>query len=190
LLALSGCAAPLCAQGTPQQRIEPVYKAAEADYGAGRYPAAAHRLETILPYAARDFEVHELLGLIYGSMAENAKALGQLQLAVQLKPDSAAARTNLGTILLDSGKADLASEQFRKALQLEPTNYDANHNLGELYVKSGQVAESAGAVCKSLPRETRCVRQRLRSGHGRFSARPAGRSPAGHQGSGKREKKR
>jgi tetratricopeptide (TPR) repeat protein len=149
LLALSGCAAPLCAQGTPQQRIEPVYKAAEADYGAGRYPAAAHRLETILPYAARDFEVHELLGLIYGSMAENAKALGQLQLAVQLKPNSAAARTNLGTILLDSGKADLASEQFRKALQLEPTNYDANHNFGELYAKSGQVAEAQALFARA-----------------------------------------
>ncbi len=110
---------------------------------------AAQRLETILPEAARNFEVHELLGLIYASKSEKAKALTELQLAAQLKPDSAAARTNLGTILLYSGKADLASEQFRKALQLEPANYDANHNLGELYVRSGQLARAQPLLARA-----------------------------------------
>lgn len=149
LLAASGCAALLCAQGTSQQRLEAIYKAAAADYDAGRNAEAAHRLETVLPYATRSFEVHELLGLVYASMSDSARALSQLQLAVQLKPDSAAGRTNLGAILLSSGKADLASEQFRKALQLEPANYDANHNLGELYAKSGQVAKAQPLLARA-----------------------------------------
>lgn len=141
-VAVFGCAASLCAQSTTLQSVEAVYKAAAADYDAGHYADAAHRLEGILADASRNFEVHELLGLSYASMSENAKALSQLQLAVQLKPNSAAARTNLGAILLYSDKADLASEQFRKALELEPANYDANHNLGEMYAKSGQVAKA------------------------------------------------
>ena len=142
LLAATGCAALLCAQGAPNQKLDATFHAAVADYNAGHYPQAAHQLETMLPYAAKSFEVHELLGLSYASISENAKALDQLQLAVQLKPDSAAARTNLGAILMHSGKAAAAAGQFRKALQLEPENYDANHNLGELYANSGQIAQA------------------------------------------------
>jgi len=142
LMAVSGCAALLCAQGLPNQSPDTTYQRAVADYNAGRYPLAAHRLEALLPFAARNFEVHELLGLVYASMSENAKALDQLQFAVQLRPDSAAGRVNLGAILLQLGKGTQAAGQFKKALQLEPTNYDANHDLGDLYAKTGQVAEA------------------------------------------------
>ncbi len=149
LLALSGCSALLCAQAIPTLAPDSAYKAAATDYGAGRYAEAASRLESVLPYAAGNFEVHELLGLTYASMSENAKALSQLQLAVQLKPNSAAARTNLGAILLYSGNADLASEQFGKALQLEPANYDANHDLGELRAKSGELAKAQSLFARA-----------------------------------------
>lgn len=142
LLALSGCAALLCAQSAPGQGLDAAYQAAEADYSAGHYAQAAHRLETVLPEATKSFAVHELLGLVYASMAENAKALDQLRLAVELKPEDAAARTNLGATLLQAGQETEAAEQFRKALELEPANYDANHNLGELYAKNGQVAQA------------------------------------------------
>lgn len=119
-----------------------MYQQAVKDYDAGQYAQAAHQLETILPYAAKNFEVHELLGLAYASLAQNAKALTQLQLAVQLKPDSAAGQTNLGAMLLHAGKSAEAAVQFHKALQLEPMNYNANHDLGELYANSGKVADA------------------------------------------------
>lgn len=149
LLALSGSAVLLCAQSTPQQRVETAFKLAESDYSAGRYADAARQLEIILPLATRNFEVHELLGLSYASTSENGKAIEQMQLAVQLRPDSASARTNLGTILLYSGKSEPAAEQFRKALQLEPANYDANHNLGELYIGSGQLAKAQPLLARA-----------------------------------------
>jgi tetratricopeptide (TPR) repeat protein len=141
-LAISGSALLLCAQDVPNQKLDSIFQSAVASYNAGRYPQAAQQLETILPYAARNFQVHELLGLTFASLSQNADALNQLQIAVQLKPDSAVARTNLGAILLRSGKAEQAAAEFRKALQLEPANYDANHDLGELYAKSGHVAEA------------------------------------------------
>ncbi|HVT99718.1 MAG TPA: tetratricopeptide repeat protein [Acidobacteriaceae bacterium] len=93
--------------------------------------------------------MHELLGLSYAAMSENAKALEQLEIAVQLKPDSAAARTNLGAMLLEAGEADPTAEQFHKALQLEPGNYDANHNLGELYVRAGQLAKAQPMLARA-----------------------------------------
>lgn len=141
-LAAVGCASLLWGQGVSNQKLDATFQAAETDYNAGRGARAAQQLESILPYAGKSFEVHELLGLSYASISQHAKALEQLRLAVQLKPDSAAGRTNLGAMLLHSGKAAEAAEQFRKALQLEPGNYDANHDLGELYANSGEVSKA------------------------------------------------
>jgi tetratricopeptide (TPR) repeat protein len=59
-----------------------------------------------------------------------------------LNPNSAAARTNFGTILFHSGKAALAGEQFREALLLDPQSFDANHNLAEFLLQSGKIAEA------------------------------------------------
>ena len=107
------------------------------------------QLEALLPYAPRTFEVHELLGLVYAGGSQDAKAVEQLEIAARLKPDSAAARTNLAASLFHSGKSELAEAQFRKALELEPRNYDANHNLGELYIQSRRIAEAVPLLEKA-----------------------------------------
>ena len=136
------CVSLLTAEETDKQKLDRRYQAAVADYDAGRYPEAARQLEALLPFAPKSFELHELLGLVFASLSENAKAEDHLGIAVQLKPDSAAARTNLAATLLHSGKTALAGPQFQKALQLEPRSYDANHNLGEFYIQSGKIAEA------------------------------------------------
>ncbi len=74
---------------------------------------------------------------MYAAQSKNAKAVEQLQTAVHLKPDSAAAHTNLAAALVHQGNSELAGQQFRKALELEPHDYDANHNLGEFYIQGG-----------------------------------------------------
>ena len=141
------CAGLLCntvvrANNPPKEQLDRQYQAAVANYDAGKFAEAANQLEGLLPYAQKSFEVHELLGLVYASLSQGAKAEDQLKIAVQLNPNSAAARTNFGASLLHSGKAALAGEQFRKAFQLEPQSYDANHNLGEFCVQSGKIAEA------------------------------------------------
>ncbi len=127
----------------PQTRtLDRQFQSAVAEYDAGRLAEAAAQLEALLPYAPRTFEVHELLGLVYAGQSQHAKAVEQLQIAVRLKPDSAAARTNLAASLFHSGKSELAEGQFRKALDLDPRDYDANHNLGELCIQSGRIADA------------------------------------------------
>ncbi|HEY1577528.1 MAG TPA: tetratricopeptide repeat protein [Terracidiphilus sp.] len=125
-----------------RQKLDGIYHSAAADFDAGRFPAAAQKLESVLPYATKSYEVHELLGMAYASMSENAKAEEHLKLAVQLNPDSAAARTNFGALLMHAGKPALASEQFRKALQVEPQNFDANRDLALCYLQSGKIADA------------------------------------------------
>lgn len=142
LCVVLSCAMLSRADDPLKQKLDLQYQSAVSDYDAGRFPQAAEKLESVLPYATKSFEVHELLGMVYASMSQNAKAEVHLKIAVQLKPDSAAARINLGTILLQSGKTALAGDQFQMALKLDPQSYDANHNLGEYYVRLGKIAEA------------------------------------------------
>ena len=140
LSSLLVCAAFAAAQDSQQQKLDREFQSAVAQYDAGRYAEAAAQLEDLLPSVPNSFEVHELLGQVYASLSQDAKAIEHLQAAVRLKPDSAPARTNLAASLSHSGKTELAGEQFRKALALEPRNFDANHNLGEFYIQSGKMA--------------------------------------------------
>jgi len=136
------CATFAAAQDNQQQKLDREFKAAVAQYDAGHFTEAAAQLENLLPSVPNSFEVHELLGQVYASLSQDAKAIEHLQEAVRLKPESGPARTNLAATLLRTGKAELAGEQFRKALALEPHDYDANHNLGEFYIQAGKIADA------------------------------------------------
>ena len=131
---------PLRAWSAQNQQLDREFQAAVGQYEAGQYAQAAAKLEALLPDAQQSFDVQELIGLVYSAQSLDAKAYPHLQKAVQLKPDSAAARTNLASNLVRTGKPDLAEAQLKKAVALEPRNFDANHNLGELYVQAGKIA--------------------------------------------------
>jgi tetratricopeptide (TPR) repeat protein len=140
--ALPAKAEPAAVDDTSSQKLDRQFQSAVAQYNAGQFAEAAAQLEKLLPQAPQSFEVHELLGLVYAAQSQDSKALQHLDIAVRLKPDSAAARTNLAANLSRAGKLELAAKQFQKALALEPRNFDANHNFGELYIQSGKIADS------------------------------------------------
>ncbi len=126
------------------QRLEREFQAAVAQYDSGQYPRS--RATAGDAWCARFPKVSKSTNCWDWSTPRNpqdAKANPHLEKAVRLKPDSAAARTNLAANLMRLGKHDLAEVQFRKAVEIEPRNFDANHNLGESYVRSGKVAKAA-----------------------------------------------
>jgi tetratricopeptide (TPR) repeat protein len=130
------------AQDSTSKPLDSEFQSAVSAYNAGHFADAAAELEKLLPRAPKSFEAHELLGLVYAAESKSPQSLEQLQIAVRLKPDSAAARTNLATGLLHAGNSALAEEQFRKALALEPNDFQANHNLAEFYLQSGKIAQA------------------------------------------------
>jgi tetratricopeptide (TPR) repeat protein len=136
------CAACAAAQEKPAPKLDQQFQSAVAHYNAGQFADAASQLEDLLPHVSKSFEAHELLGMVYAAESQDTKSIEQLQIAVDLKPDSPAARTNLAAALVRAGKPALAGEQFRKALDLEPKEFDANHNLGEFYIQTGKIAEA------------------------------------------------
>jgi tetratricopeptide (TPR) repeat protein len=125
------------------QNLDRKFQTAVAQYESGRFAEATAQLETLLHEAPESFEVNELLGLVYSAQSQEAQANEHFEKAVRLKPDSAAARTNLAANLAHMGKLELAEVQFKKAVKLEPQNFDANHNLGELYARAGKVGNAA-----------------------------------------------
>jgi len=130
---------PACAQ---KQDLDREFKAAVAQYEAGKYPEAATQLEKLVREVPESFEVQELLGLVYAAQSQYEKANAHLEKAVRLKPDSATARTNLGNNLFRMDKLALAEQQFKKAAALAPREYEPSHNLGEFYVRSNKVPEA------------------------------------------------
>src|SRR5271169_2708137 len=101
-----------------RQQLDRKFQAASADYDAGRFAEAAAQLENLLREVPQSFEVHELLGLAYSAESQDAKASEHLDRAVRLKPDSAAARTNLAANLVRLGKPERAEAEFKAALRL------------------------------------------------------------------------
>jgi tetratricopeptide (TPR) repeat protein len=137
----------LCASFGPAQQqqdklLDQEFQSAVAQYNARNFSDAAAQLEKLSSRAPKSFEVHELLGLVYAAQSKHEQSVEQLQIAVRLKPDSAAARTNLATSLLHSGKLEAAGEQFRRALALEPDDFQANHNLAAFYIQSGKIEQA------------------------------------------------
>lgn len=139
---LVACASLGTAQQNPGRLLDQEFQSAVSQYHAGNFAGSAAQLEKLAPSAPKSFEVHELLGLVYAAQSKNQQSIEQLQIAVHLKPDSAAARTNLATTLLRAGQPGLAEEQFHKALSLEPNDFQANHNLAEFYLQSGKIGEA------------------------------------------------
>jgi tetratricopeptide (TPR) repeat protein len=130
------------ASDSRNQTLDHQFQSAVVQYHAGKFTEATAQLEDLLFRVPKSFEVHELLGLTYAARSQNEKAVEQMEIAVRLKPDSAAARTNLATALSNSGKLELAEAQFRKALTLEPWDFGANHNLADIYIQSGKIADA------------------------------------------------
>ena len=67
-----------------------------------------------------------------------ADALGEMEQAVQLKPNFADLRYNLGTLYFESKRLADAQENFSKALEINPKFFKARVLLSRTYSTSGQ----------------------------------------------------
>jgi len=132
----------LNAQTDPGKQRDQLFQTAVSAYESGHFAEALPPLEKLIREVPNNFEVNELLGLVYAAQSQDAKANERLAAAVRIKPNDAAARSNLAASYARLGKMDLAEEQFKKAAELDPENFDTNHNLGEAYVRTGQVAKA------------------------------------------------
>ena len=139
LVTALACAPIAAVSQQKRPELDRAFQAAVAHYNEGKLSEAAGELEQLLQQVPDSFEVHELLGMVYSGESQDKAANQHFEKAVRLKPNSAAARTNLAMNLVRVGNLDGAQDQLKKAVSLEPRSFDPNHNLGELYIRTGKV---------------------------------------------------
>ena len=98
--------------------------------------------ETMLKVTPNDAELHDDVAVLYLGLGFAANAVRHFQASAAIKPESAAARFNLGTALAHAGRFDDAVKAFRDALSRRPDYALAHGNLGRILLVRGDVPEA------------------------------------------------
>jgi Flp pilus assembly protein TadD len=77
-------------------------------------------------------------------------AISEFRKLVEMDPEDATARNNLGAALSESGDFAGAAEQFTKVLSMDPENYKAYSNLGVALGRVGKFPEAEAQFQKAL----------------------------------------
>jgi len=113
--ALRRCASARCA-GDEKSRL---FQGAVASYEAGRYAEAVGPLEKLVGEVPENFEVQELLGLVYAAQSQQSKGERAPGCSGEIEAGLGGGKVELGGKLCGVGKFDLAVEQFALAEELE-----------------------------------------------------------------------
>jgi protein O-mannosyl-transferase len=99
--------------------------------------------ETVLNYDKNNFEANYHLGVLYGKVKNNIeKAIGYLEKAVQLNPESKDAFVDLGVAYGIMGNFARSSVMLEKALVIDPNDPNIYINLGISYQNSGNLEKA------------------------------------------------
>ena len=115
---------------------------AESLMNQGLLDQAEGKIQEQLQLTPSSVDAYNLLGILYTTEKNYAKALGSFQHALSLEPGSTKTRINLGNLYVAGGKPDRAEQEFRKVLRVDTGNRDGNYNLGLLLMSKGSPSEA------------------------------------------------
>jgi tetratricopeptide (TPR) repeat protein len=130
--------------------IDSAIKSAFAHYKAGRLDESGNLCKKILKRQPQNFNILNLLGVLYLQQKDYDSAIHYLQKAVSINPSVAEIQNNLGLALINKGQLDEAIPCFKKAVQLNAFHSDAYTNLGLAFFQKGLVEESEKYYRKAL----------------------------------------
>ncbi len=110
----------------------------------GGAPPAKPAEQKLTPDQRREllFEHRNLGKALYENPATQYQAVGELEKALELAPDSARDRVNLGLALLRAAKTDEGIAQLQKAQRQDPSIPHTWFNLGIAYKRQSKYAEA------------------------------------------------
>jgi tetratricopeptide (TPR) repeat protein len=104
-------------------------------------PAAITALETAVAAGPASLEARNMLGLALARVGRTREAIGQYQMALKLKPDSASARFNLANAQIKAGALDAAIDNLHQVLARFPGDPQPTARLEEaLAMRASQLA--------------------------------------------------
>ena len=121
------------------QAVPEIYTAANADFEAGRWAAAASKYEAILKEDGSHIPSRFNLAICYTKIGDVDGAIAAYRTLLAQNETVYEARVNLAILLDQSGKREEAGDQFEKALGLRPDDAQAQLNLGMFYMRGNDI---------------------------------------------------
>jgi tetratricopeptide (TPR) repeat protein len=106
--------------------------------------------EKLLEVDRANPRIHEAVAAIDLSLGRIDAAVGHLESALRLNPQSVEAHYNLATALVRSGRHDEAADHLRRALQIEPDHVGAHVNLGVVLRSQRRFTEATAELQLAL----------------------------------------
>ena len=117
---------------------------------ASRYSDAESMLNGLIRMDSRNYLWFELLGLLYVTLTDGARAEKALEKALSLNPGSHLAWNNYGNALAQSKKYPEALEAYKRAISIAPGYADPNFNMGRVYFLMGEFDQALGYLSLAL----------------------------------------
>jgi tetratricopeptide (TPR) repeat protein len=95
-----------------------------------------------LPLASQLDDEWLKIGNAHSTLGQLDEALAAYQTVLKIKPDKAAAYTNIGVVYYQGRKFDEAVRQLQKALELDPADAETHYMLGAAYVQQEKLDEA------------------------------------------------
>ncbi len=120
-----------------KKHIKILFYRAQKHHHARQFAEAQKLYVEILTEVPEHSDALNLLGTALAQSGEPGEAIKYLQRAIDLRPDLAPFRVNLGVILQDLGEFDKAKECYEHSIKIDETFGDAHYNLAKLYKQMG-----------------------------------------------------
>lgn len=118
------------------------FQVAVAHYQAKEYQLAKADLQPLLVRFPENFEVNQLMGLVYVATGNDRMAVIFFRKASAVQPQATSVRVQLANSLLRLGDKLTAELEFKQALKLDPQNFEANRALAGFYTSTGKLSSA------------------------------------------------
>lgn len=133
--------------------LKAVFNEGNALFDEQKYPEAAEKYQQALPLAKgkNHVVVLERLADTYAKAKENDKAIATYQEAIAADPTSAGMHNNLGNVYANTGKTEMAKQEFQKAAEIDPAGAAQYYfNLGAVLYNTGKMDDAAEAFKRAI----------------------------------------
>jgi predicted O-linked N-acetylglucosamine transferase (SPINDLY family) len=123
---------------------------AVALHQAGRLAEAEPLYRQVLQVQPRHFDGLHLLGVVHYQRGDLQGAVRQIDAALRINPDVAAAHNNRGNALKDLGRPEEALASFERAIALKPDYAEAFYNRGNTLRELERFADAVASYDRAI----------------------------------------
>lgn len=130
------------------------YDLGRTKYNENRFEEAVDAFHRSLQLDPADVKSEDNLGLSYAALGRNDEAAAAFQRAIAMQETTVTKNSgpflNLGSLLLDLNKTDVAVPLLTKALEISPRDFQPHRELGKAYARLNQLEKAAAEFEKAI----------------------------------------